>query len=173
MHMAAIEHLDVWVGLVVLILSFIVMKFKPSVEDVHSIVEMANTKGGIIVILFGMSMIFFVSGLRFMYWTVSMQLSHPNDTVTAWMTAGFNWISGGAFAGAFGAMIATMKGESLPPSPTNGKGTTSTTVTSTVSTSAVPVVPPVVDPVVTPPVVPAPVPNVNGVVPPPPPAPKV
>jgi hypothetical protein len=110
-----LEHADAYVIALMIMFVVIIVKFRPTFEGVHSFVELANTKGGIILILWSTSMFFFLAGVRLMYWSVQVQLDHPADSVVAWLSAGFNWISGGAFGGAFGAMIATMKGEAIQP----------------------------------------------------------
>jgi hypothetical protein len=105
------------VALMVLI-GFIFWRMKPNADTIHSMIDMANSRGGIIVILWLTSMAFFVAGLRLSYWGIQIQLQHPGDTLSAQLNAVFNWISGGAFMGAFGAMLATMKGEAVPNTPT-------------------------------------------------------
>ena len=116
-------HLEIdLLGLVILtylLVAFI--RYKPSVRDIHDLVEMANTKGGIILILWITSLVFFVAGLRMSYWGITLQKEHPGDTTMAYLNAAFNWISGSAFAGAFGAMIATMKGDPVTPSAPSEK----------------------------------------------------
>jgi len=123
-------EIDLWIGVLAAFFVVMFIRYKPSVDNVHSLVELANTKGGIILILWITSLIFFVAGLRLSYWGLSLQQEHPSDTVMAYINTVFSWISGGAFMGAFGAMIATMKGESLPPA-TKQEKTETVTVTTT------------------------------------------
>jgi len=109
------ERADVFVLFALVFFVVVIIRYKPSIESIHSIVEMANTKGGIICILAAFSVLFFISGLHLSYWGIQLQQSHPNDPTAAQLNAVFNWISGGCFMGAFGAMIATMKGEAVTP----------------------------------------------------------
>ena len=131
------ERADVLVLFALVFFCVVIVRYKPSLESIHSIVEMANTKGGIIMILAAFSVLFFISGLHLSYWGIQLQQSHPNDPSAAQLNAVFNWISGGCFMGAFGAMIATMKGEPVP-SPSEQK--TEEVKTTTVTTTPPPVV---------------------------------
>jgi hypothetical protein len=65
-------------------------------------------------------MIFFFVGMRLVYWGENMIVEHKLDTDNALILSAFNWITGAAFGGAFGAMIKTMTGEESPK-PDNGK----------------------------------------------------
>lgn len=87
----------------------------PSKDDLHETIDLLNTKGGIIALLWVTSMIFFIVGMRLVYWGENMIVDHKLDTDNALILSAFNWITGAAFGGAFGAMIKTMTGDEKRP----------------------------------------------------------
>jgi hypothetical protein len=107
-------------------------KLWPSVDSIHGIADLLNTKGGIILVLWATSIFFFVVGIRFMGWTISLivdgKLNSDNAAAISLVNGAINWISGAAFMGAFGAMLNAMKGE-----PAAKSGTAETTVVTTSS----------------------------------------
>jgi uncharacterized membrane protein len=94
-------------------------KSLPSTDAIHFAVEMLNTKGGIILLLWITSMIFFAVGIKLVYWGVNMMLDNKLSGDNALILSAFNWITGAAFGGAFGAMIKTMTGEEVPKNRTS------------------------------------------------------
>jgi uncharacterized membrane protein len=94
----------------------------PSKEAMHDTIEMLNTKGGIILLLWVTSLVFFFVGIRMVYWGVNMMIENKLSSDNALILSAFNWITGAAFGGAFGAMIKTMTGEEKvidKPSPSS------------------------------------------------------
>jgi len=83
----------------------------PSAAVLHDLVDLMNTKGGIILLLWMTSMIFFGVGMKMVYWGVNRMLEGKLSTDNALILSAFNWITGSAFGGAFGAMIKTMTGD--------------------------------------------------------------
>jgi uncharacterized membrane protein len=92
--------------------TILMLKFgPPSRETIHYVVELANTKGGSIMILGCMSMFFFIIGIRLVYWSANMEIDHKLESDNAMVLSAMQWITGSAFGGAFGAMIKTMTGD--------------------------------------------------------------
>jgi uncharacterized membrane protein len=85
----------------------------PSAQVTHDLVELMNTKGGIIILLWITSMIFFFVGMKMVYWGVNRMLEGKLSTDNALILSAFNWITGSAFGGAFGALLKTMVGEDV------------------------------------------------------------
>jgi len=92
-----------------------------NVEKVAALVELANTKGGIILLLWFTSMAFFLAGMRLIYWSVNMMIDGKISADNALVVACFSWVSGSAFGGTIGAMIKTMTGETVV-AKSNGPG---------------------------------------------------
>lgn len=93
--------LAVWVGLQL-------ANRLPTVQGVKHLISTLNDRGGNILVLFVMSMIFFYEGLRLIYYAVSMIKGGQIDSTNAIILQGLQWITGAAFGGAFGAMLKTM-----------------------------------------------------------------
>jgi hypothetical protein len=94
--------------------TILILKFGyPTKEAMHYLVELANTKGGSIILLGGMSMFFFIVGIRLVYWSANMEIDHKLESDNAMVLSAMQWITGSAFGGAFGAMIKTMTGEDV------------------------------------------------------------
>lgn len=101
----------------------------PTIATIHGLAEIANTKGGIILLLYAMSFVFFYSGMRYSYWVMSKSQDGKLTTENALIMATFAFVTGSAFGGAFSAMLKTMTGDSTVTTlPTQ-------TTTSTVSTT--------------------------------------
>jgi len=117
--MAWAIHLEILLTLAVVIAGAAVFshyKLWPAVTSVRDLAELLNTKGGIILMLGAMSMVFFFTGMRWLYWSTMLIVHKELAADNALVLNGFNWVSGAAFMGAFGAMLNAMKGETLPPS---------------------------------------------------------
>ena len=86
----------------------------PSPEVLRQYVAMFNDRGGNIAILTIFSLIFFQSAMAFIYHIIALA-DIPGDTVSksqAVVTAGLGFVTGGAFNGAFGALLKTMNPQS-------------------------------------------------------------
>lgn len=128
-------HLEIIVTLLILIGGvgiFSHFKLWPSVATVRDVAELMNAKGGIILMLGGMSMVFFFTGMRWLYWSTMLIVEKKLGADNALVLNGFNWVSGAAFMGAFGAMLSAMKGE--PPQPPIQTSSSTTTKTETAVT---------------------------------------
>jgi hypothetical protein len=128
-------HLEIFLTLGLFFVTigiFSYFKLWPSVGSVRDLAELLNTKGGVILMLGAMSMAFFFTGMRWLYWSTMLIVHKELAADNALVLNGFNWISGAAFMGAFGAMLNAMKGEAAPPQ--NGSSMT-TTVSETIPNS--------------------------------------
>lgn len=128
--MSVWAHVEIVVTVVVLIVAtglFSHFRLWPAVSSVRDLAELLNTKGGIILLLGAFSMAFFFAGMRWLYWSTMLIVNHQLDPASGIVMNGFNWISGAAFMGAFGAMLSAMKGEPVPPPTTTVESTTTTT----------------------------------------------
>ncbi len=106
-------------------------KLLPSIEALRSTAEVLNTKGGNILLLTGMSMIFFFIGMRFIYWSVDMIIDGKLTADNAMALTGVSWVTGTVFGGAFGALLKTMTGDSPTTTPTHSTETKTTTIEGT------------------------------------------
>ena len=120
-----VERIDLLMAIGLVAFMALLLRYKPTVDSIHTLVEMANSKGGIILILWITSMGFFMAGVRMVYWAVGEQIDGKLTVDNALIVACFSFITGSAFGGSFGAMIKTMTGETVQP------GTTSKTETNT------------------------------------------
>lgn len=105
----------------------------PSVDTVQQLATIINSRGGNILWLGIFSMVFFFTALRYTYWVLNRIVDGKIDATNAIVLAGFTFITGSAFGGAFTSMVKAMTGE-VPAPPSGG---TSTLVTQS-STSAKP-----------------------------------
>lgn len=100
-----------WAILVVLVL----MQWKkklPSTSSMHEFFAAMNSKGANIMVLLGMTLFFFVTGIKFIYWTVEKLAEKTITPDNAIIGQGFNWISGAAFGMTLSSMLKAMTGES-------------------------------------------------------------
>jgi hypothetical protein len=84
----------------------------PSITTLHGLAEIANTKGGIILLLYTMSFVFFFSGVHFLYWALGRAVDGKIAVGDGLITAGFAFLTGTAFGSANAAMLKTMTGDS-------------------------------------------------------------
>lgn len=92
----------------------------PSIAMIHGLAEIANTKGGIILLLYVMCFSFFYSGMRYVYWVMAKSQDGKLTVSDGLIMAGFAFVTGSAFGGAQAAMLKTMTGDSTvstPPAP--------------------------------------------------------
>ena len=131
----------------VLLLVALLLVFKnkiPSVSVIREFVEIANTRGGGIILLSFFTWIFFRSAMLFIYHILSManQTGTTVDKAQAVVTAGLGFVTGSSFGGAFGALLKTMNPpqNDSPSSPPPGVQQAET-ITKTTSTIQPPVPP--------------------------------
>jgi hypothetical protein len=114
--MTTIDRYDilfVLLGMLIVYLTLAWRKSLPSTSGLHDLVDLVNTKGGIIIVLWVTSMIFFGVGMKVLFWSTNRMIEGKISTDNAMVLTCFNWISGSCFGGAFGAMIKTMTGDDL------------------------------------------------------------
>ena len=70
-------------------------------------------------------MVFFFTALRYTYWVLNRIVDGKIDATNAIVLAGFTFITGSAFGGAFTSMVKAMTGE--VPAPPSGRTGTSVT----------------------------------------------
>lgn len=98
--------------LLIVIAVFLWFDRLPSLTSIHGLAEIANTKGGIILLLYAMSLMFFFVGIRFGYWVISGSHEGKITVENGLVMAMFGFLTGSAFGGAFSAMLKTMTGDS-------------------------------------------------------------
>lgn len=126
------DLLFVGVGLIIM---YVVMSYRhtlPSIGAVQELANVVNTKGGNILVLLFLTLIFFFTGIGIIYWALNRMLEGKLSADNAVLMMGLSWILGTAFGGSFSSMLKVMSGED--PKPTPGTTTTSTTNVATVST---------------------------------------
>lgn len=106
----------------------------PEISTVRTFLDMVSDRGGVIVLLGGMSLYFFISAMRFFYVALDLMIEKKLDAQNAIVLMGIQFVTGTAFGGSFGAMLKTMNGNAPPPS-----NTTTTTTSTTTPTAPVPV----------------------------------
>jgi hypothetical protein len=134
----------VFVTLLLVVLILIFRNKVPSVSVIREFVEIANTRGGGIILLSFFTWIFFRSAMLFIYHILSManQTGTTVDKAQAVVTAGLGFVTGSSFGGAFGALLKTMNPPQTEPpiSPPSGVQQAET-ITKTTSTIPPPVLP--------------------------------
>lgn len=118
----------IWiVPILVVLATLVVMQWfgkLPSVTSISALATVMNTRGGNILLLSSLSIAFFVSGIRLIYWSTMLTMQGKIDMKEAVLILpGFGWITGTAFGGAFGALLKTMTGEDQAPPPQETKPT--------------------------------------------------
>lgn len=103
----------------------------PSIGAVQDLANVVNTKGGNILVLFVLTLIFFFTGIGLIYWSLNRMLEGKLSADNAVLMMGLSWILGTAFGGSFSSMLKVMSGDDPKPPPG----------TSTISTASVATVP--------------------------------
>lgn len=162
------EHIMYAGSAYLIVFILVVMQWRgklPRIESIQKLADVVNTKGGNILVLGTLSMVFFESAMRFTYWIIGKEENGKIDVGNAFAMATFTFISGTAFGGAFSSMIKTMTGEVAPVIANKTNNNPETPITSpipqptdkpspnqavTAANDIVPVATPVETPVVTP-----------------------
>jgi len=116
-----LSHYELDLTLVVVIVMyglFAHFKLLPSAESLQEFVSMLNSKGGNIMVLGAMSMIFFGTAMRFTYWCIVQMIENKMTADNAIAMMGVNFITGTCFGGSFASMLKVMSGEN--PEVKNG-----------------------------------------------------
>jgi hypothetical protein len=122
---------EMWAGVIVVYLSFMVMWYQgklPSVGVWQDFATITNSRGGNIIIL-AVASVFFFYRAEHMYYTVVQLIQ--NGTIASDNGIALNGLTfdTGAFGSAFGALLKTMSPDAPSPAPSTSTGTTSTTIT--------------------------------------------
>lgn len=126
------HNYGVHVGLIVVIVAYGILakaKLLPSVDALQEFASMLNSKGGNILVLAGLSLLFFETAVHMTYWCLDRMNEGKLTVDNAVMMMGLTFITGSCFGGAFSSMLKVMSGEN--PTPHNGTTATTTTVATT------------------------------------------
>lgn len=121
-------------GIVLLYAFMAYRKVLPSVQAVQDLATLVNTKGGNILVLLFLTMVFFFTGVGLIYWALNRMQEGKLAADNAVLMMGLSWVLGTAFGGSFSSMLKVMSGEN--PIPPAGTTTTSTTSVATVPVSS-------------------------------------
>lgn len=110
----------------------------PSIHSFRILLTSVNSKGGNILLLFALSVFFFVTGIKFVYWTIERMLEGKLTADNAIVAQGFNWISGAAFGMVLSAGLKAMTGDGGQNRSTDitGPGTVTKSTSTTETSSA-------------------------------------
>lgn len=101
----------------------------PSADSIQTLITMLNTKGGNILILSVMAMVFFRSFMHLVYVVLQQIQAQTLREDNAIALMGLQFVSTTAFGGALGALLKTMTGEAPQP-PANSVNVTNSLVSS-------------------------------------------
>lgn len=136
LNLLASAGFEMWVGLLIVFLSFMFMWYKgklPTTAEVQDLATVLNSRGGNILILAGASLFFFYRAER-MYYTVAEMIKSGAIMSDNGIALNGLTFDTGAFGAAFGALLKTMSPEAGAPVSSTSSATTS--VTSTVTKPA-------------------------------------
>lgn len=108
------------IGTVFLTVGFfvlLVLRRLPNVQNISACANILNSKGGNLMLLAGLSLWFFAIAMRYIYFLIAMMVHKELTVDNAVALSGFNFVTGTAFGGAFGALLKAMSGETpqMPP----------------------------------------------------------
>lgn len=92
---------------------FIWYKRYPPMEDLASLSNVVNSRGGNILVLVVLSLLFFQIGMKFMYYLIDLMVNNKLGPDNAMAMLGVQFCTGTAFGAAFGALLKTMTGEEV------------------------------------------------------------
>jgi hypothetical protein len=98
----------------------------PSISSLQGFADLLNSKGGNILVLLILSLLFFETGVRMIYWCLERAIEGKLNADNAVMMMGVTFITGSCFGGSFSSMLKVMSGET----PTIANSTTTTTTSS-------------------------------------------
>lgn len=99
----------------------------PTTDAIQDLATVLATKGGNIMILTSMGLIFFFAGLRLIYYCLSLSIDGKVSTDNAVMMLAITFVTGTAFGGTQGALLKTMTGENVKSGDTVSSTLTVTT----------------------------------------------
>jgi hypothetical protein len=83
----------------------------PSVDSIQALAAVTNSKGGNILVLGTMSLIFFFTAMRLTYWCLDRMIDGKLTADNAVVMMGLTFVTGSAFGGSFSSMLKAMSGE--------------------------------------------------------------
>ena len=152
--LAGITRIDIWVTVAIALCIILIWKTETlikagaiSVQAVQELANVVNTKGGNILVLMGLTLIFFFTGIGLIFWSLNRMLEDKLTADNAVLMMGLSWVLGTAFGGSFSSMLKVMSGEPAPGTTTtssirsnataNGDSTIPITTTKLESTTSV------------------------------------
>ena len=126
------QHYEVHAGLFILLAFYAILakaKLLPTTDAMQEFASMLNSKGGNILVLAALSLLFFETAVHMTYWCLDRMQAKTLTVDNAVMMMGLTFITGSCFGGAFSSMLKVMSGEN--PTPHNGSTSTITSATST------------------------------------------
>lgn len=130
----SVEHAcAIWIPTFLFVLLLTIMQWNgklPSVDSIQALAAVTNSKGGNILVLGTMSLIFFFTAMRLTYWCLDRMIDGKLTADNAVVMMGLTFVTGSAFGGSFSSMLKAMSGE-------NAKTVLSTEEGSTVRASVI------------------------------------
>ena len=123
-----------------LVFVLIYTKRLPSIQGLIDCANVLNSKGGNLLLLAMMSAWFFYEALHFSDRLITLMITKQLTTDNAIALSMFNFVTGTAFGGAFGALLKGMSGEAVV---STGASTVQTDTTTTKTVITPPADPPV------------------------------
>lgn len=100
------------VGLFLVIYAILAWKrVLPSVESIRQFAAVLDSKGGNVIILSAFSIIFFASAMRLVYYLLENTKDGKIDVSNAIIMSALQFVTGGAFGGAFASLLKTLTGQ--------------------------------------------------------------
>jgi hypothetical protein len=119
-----------------LVFALIWGKRMPSIQGLIDCANILNSKGGNLLLLALMSAGFFWSAVHFAYYLIELMVNKTLTADNAIALSTFNFVTGTAFGGAFGALLKGMSGEAVT---STGASTVQTDTTTTKKVTTPPV----------------------------------
>jgi hypothetical protein len=140
--MTILEIIQLAASTLVVLLAFVLIYTKrlPSIQGLIDCANVLNSKGGNLLLLALMSGWFFYEALHFSDRLITLMINKQLSTDNAIALSMFNFVTGTAFGGAFGALLKGMSGEAVV---STGASTVQTDTTTTKTVTTPPVDPPV------------------------------
>jgi len=96
--------------LVVVWMALLYTKRQPEVSSMREFVGLLNSRGGVILVLMGLAVYFFRTGIELFYFILSQLRDGKLTEQNAIALMALQFVTGTAFGGAFGALLSVMTG---------------------------------------------------------------
>ena len=109
-----LDRADIIIAALSVLVTYLVLTWLeklPPVSSVQALVAQANSRGGNIIVLGTLSMVFFHSSMKLFYNLMDRLQDGKITPDNAVALTAISFVSGTAFGGAFGALLKTMTGE--------------------------------------------------------------